>query len=1245
MPSPMRLLLFAWLSIFFVSCAQNKNSGPDNKTSASTFLPPQVTILSQLPENKKPKAIFLENAPTPVSIKVAGIYNSAMQPLSSEKKSVAEDAQGRGFFTTYTTDDGLGLDQVYCSYKDKRGNIWFGTNGGGVSKYDGKNFTNYTTAQGLAGNVVWCITDDHAGNLWFGTDGGGVSKYDGERFTNYTTAQGLPGNVIFTIIEDKAGNLWFGSLKGGVSKYDGRNFTNYTTAQGLANNAVKSIIEDHEGNFWFATFGGGVSKFDGKNFTNYTTEQGLAKNDVWCMAEDDTGNLWFGTEGNGVSRYDGKTFTNFSLGQGLPGNVILCITKDKRGNLWFGTLKGGVSKYDGTNFTNYTTAQGLANNTVRTGIVDETGNLWFGTYGGGVSRYAGSSFANFTIAQGLLNNVVFSIAEDTIRNLWFGTSGGGVSKYDGKKFVNYTTSQGLADNVIYCLATDTKGNLWIGTSSAGVSKYDGKSFTNYTTLQGLANNDIFSIKEDKKGNLWFATSGGGVSKFDGKGFTNYTTAQGLANNVVFSITEDKNDNLWFGTLGGGASKFDGKSFTNYTTAQGLANNVVWTIAEDKPGNLWFGTQQGLSVIRGEELAGIAEKSISDQTFTGHLFESFTTKDGLPDNFITQVVQGDSGKLYIGTNLGMCELIPAKQAGNIEKQWVVGKIFNSRTGYPVKDVNAGLNAVFKDSKGLIWIGTGSDKTGLVRFDPKAIINDNPRRPGVYIKDVKINNENICWRDLGLDSASKKIDSTATSPVVTDEVNIYGRQLSNQERDSLHNKFREVSFDSITRWNPVPLDLVLPYYYNNIGFSFNSIETGKNFLVKYQYMLDGYDKEWSPPDYKTSVTFGNISEGTYTFLLRAQSPESVWSNNIAYTFKVLPPWWRTWWMYTVYAILSLALIIFFIRWNSRRIIFQKKILEQKVVVATKQLRQENKKVKAQKQKIEETLKELEDTQAQLIHSEKMASLGELTAGIAHEIQNPLNFVNNFSEVNKDLLVEMKDEIEKGNTAEAKAIANDLIDNEEKINHHGKRADAIVKNMLQHARINTGQTEPTDINALAGEYLRLSYHGIRAKDKSFNATMETDFYKSIGKVKIIPQDVGRVLLNIYNNAFYAVNEKKASINSAQVASTSSAQVASLHSSGQASAAGQAYEPKVTVSTKFVKLPSGGLRVELTVTDNGNGIPQNIVDKIFQPFFTTKPVGEGTGLGLSLSYDIMKAHGGEIKVETKEGEGTTFIIHQPVS
>ncbi|MBD0280005.1 MAG: GHKL domain-containing protein [Flavisolibacter sp.] len=267
------------------------------------------------------------------------------------------------------------------------------------------------------------------------------------------------------------------------------------------------------------------------------------------------------------------------------------------------------------------------------------------------------------------------------------------------------------------------------------------------------------------------------------------------------------------------------------------------------------------------------------------------------------------------------------------------------------------------------------------------------------------------------------------------------------------------------------------------------------------------------------------------------------------------------------------------------------------------------------LSQSLKELKETQVQLVQREKMASLGELTAGIAHEIQNPLNFVNNFSEVNTELIREVKNELSSGNLEEALAIADDIEQNEQVINHHGRRAEAIVKGMLQHSRSSTGQREPTDINALADEYLHLSYLGQKAKYKEFSATIQTDFDDTVGKIKIVPQDIASVLLNLYNNAFYAMLQKRRQLN-------------------------VTYEPVISVRTRKVNDS-----VIISVRDNGTGIPQKVLHKIYQPFFTTKPAGEGTGLGLSLSYDIVtKTHGGELKVNTKDGEFCEFEVVLPV-
>jgi signal transduction histidine kinase len=403
--------------------------------------------------------------------------------------------------------------------------------------------------------------------------------------------------------------------------------------------------------------------------------------------------------------------------------------------------------------------------------------------------------------------------------------------------------------------------------------------------------------------------------------------------------------------------------------------------------------------------------------------------------------------------------------------------------------------------------------------------------------------------------------------------------------------------------------LSHHQNNVSFDYTGIQYDNPSRNTFAYKLENYDDTWREVGSQRSAFYYNLPPGKFTFRVKAANSNGIWNEEGAsINFEIAPPWWLTWWAYVIYGILFVVAIFAFDRIQRRRLV-------------EKARREAKEKELAQAREIEKAYTKLKDTQTQLIQAEKMASLGELTAGIAHEIQNPLNFVNNFSEVNAELIDELEEEAEEGNLAEVKEIAKDIKENEEKILYHGKRADAIVKGMLQHSRTSSGQKESTDINALADEYLRLSYHGLRAKDKNFNADFKTDLDETIPPVMVIPQDFGRVLLNLINNAFYAVHEK------------------TLTGFGTLSGL-ESYKPLVTLAS--LNLSDS---IEIRVKDNGNGIPADIKDKIFQPFFTTKPTGEGTGLGLSMSYDIItKGHGGEIKVETKQGKGSEFVIVLPL-
>ncbi|MES2593590.1 MAG: two-component regulator propeller domain-containing protein [Bacteroidota bacterium] len=1015
------------LSVVFFSCEKKKSNNSSKKIS---FKSP-VTI-----SGVHPGVTYLDTCPLPNSFiiptKGKGSYTiktkSGLQNLNLippvNTPLLGGEAGGYTFMQNYNTEQGLALSGLFCGYRDKLGNLWFGTQGGGVSRYDGKAFTNYTMAQGLPSNNILCIAEDKKGNFWFGTYGGGVSCYDGRSFTNFSSAHGLASNVT-DITEDKNGVLWFGLNGGGVRCYDGKSFSTPPLLKRLESSSVLNITEDKIGNLWFGTSGIGVYCYDRKSLVSINTAHGLAYNFVWPITQDTEENMWFGTYGGGISRFgkDGiglveekkvipkgseqdtkineklvKNFTTYSTAQGLVNNVIKCITEDKTGGIWFGTEGGGVSRYSKltkggeATFTNFTTAQGLSNNTIWSITADKTGNLWFGTEGAGICRYDGSAVTSYTTANGLGNNKVTKIIEDKLGNLWFGTQESGVSRYDGNVLTNFTLLQGFPDNNVTGMFADSKGNIWFGYSD-GVSrcKYteEGEKilFTNYSAEQGFkTEGSVWDFMEDKNGSLWFATNNG-VYKYDGKTFINYTTHQGLADNKVWCITEDKNGFIWFGTDEGGLSRYDGnvvdaiehdenisdqtkkmlkkvngkyiKSFTNYTTAQGLGNNTVLSAIEDRAGNLWFGTSGG----------GISKFDFSASNKPGgSSFSNYTTAQGLPDNIVYDIQEDTLHNiLWFGTNLGLSGL--KLNTKNYEVDKVEFENFNNNTGYPIKDLNTAAMCI--DSKGIIWAGTG-DK--LIRFDYSGI-NKSTEAQTVLIQNIKINNENISWYDLSdnlgykMKSDTDKNDSSLVSPNIVEEVTTFGRALTEVQRNTMLGKFSDIEFDSISPFYPLPYNLVLPYNHNNVTFDFAAIEPAKPSLVRYQYILDGYDKEWSPLINKTTVTFGNIHEGNYIFRLKAVSPDGVWSVPVTYTFKVLPPWYRTWWMMLIYITIGFLLIGLYIRWRERKLKHEKLILEEKVELRTKQLDEKSKVVIEKNLQITESINYAKRIQNAILPSQEL------------------------------------------------------------------------------------------------------------------------------------------------------------------------------------------------------------------------------------------------------------------------------------
>lgn len=792
--------------------------------------------------------------------------------------------------------------------------------------------------QGMNSSYIWDIEEDKWGNLWFATDGGGVSRYDGKTFKHFTETEGLCGNYVRAILEDRAGNLWFATISG-ISKYDGVNFTNYTTKEGLKHNSVWSLTEDKNGNIWLSTYGGGVSKFDGNSFTHFTTAQGLPENNIWTVREDKSGNLWFGSNGGGVTKYDGKTLTTYSFQQGLCDSVVVSIYEDKNGNLWFGT-NTGVCKYDGNSFANYSAEQGLGYNIIRNIYEDNSGNFWFGTYGGGITKFDGYSFTHYTHKEGLSDDHVVAIHEDNTGNIWLGTYGGGVCKFNPNSFTHYADREGLTNFYIWSIVEDRDGNLWMGTNGNGVVKYDGHSFSSYSVNEGMIHNTVRAVFEDRKGLLWFGSYGGGLCSFDGKEFTYYTEADGLCSNNILQIIDDETGNLWIVTDGGGVCIFDGKSFTTLSKDQGLTSNYVRTIMQDKNGIIWLGAHAGLCSYDARQKSGIVRYNTDEEfslrtiwsmcedksgsiwlgtggfgvaKYDGKTFTYYTEENGLSNGSVWSIASDSLGNLWMGTEKGLNCIVFA----NPNDPRIVQ--FHREDGLKAEDFY--LKSVLLDRNNQMWWGTGKALSVLDMNNFKL----NTRAPEIQLEDLFLQESFVDYHNIG-DSIA---DSTGTNKALA-----------------------AFKFDSVGSFQNHPLELELPYSTNHLTFHFSAIDWAAPHEIRYQYQLDGLDDNWSQLSPDNKADYRNIPYGRYTFKVRAIGTAGEWSNTIEYPIVIHPPWWHTWWARTLGVFVIIVSIVLYVRRRERVLRARQIELQRKINEATYE-------IKHQKHLIEEKHKAITDS----------------------------------------------------------------------------------------------------------------------------------------------------------------------------------------------------------------------------------------------------------------------------------------------
>lgn len=883
-----------------------------NGVSEDIASPSRVTILAELPDSLQPTTTFIEGTSAPRNIpkpnkhtvyKIKTKSGEQIVHIYPEKKIKTSYTP---ILQNYTAEQGLAVDVTSNLYADRKGNLWFGTPIGGVSKYDGKSFTTYTPSNGLLNNTVEDILEDKAGNMWFATDHG-LSRFDGITFSTV-------GNFvnILTLFEDREGNIWIGTSDRGLYIYNGDSFHQFSASDGFLATGAKVLKQDQQGIIWIGTWSG-LYQFKENKFTRLTDS--LEINSL-CLSKD--GTVWMGSP-QGLLKYDGENLIPF-----LPiEDLIAFLYTDRQDNIWFASKKDGIFYFNSQSPSHLHSFNGFPYGEIRDIVEDKSGNIWFCTGANGVVKYSGPAFQKITEGS------IRSIMEDHDHNIWFAGYEGHLSRFDG----DYVSQFG-PDLGYWSISEDQSGNLWIGTEVNGLIKYDNSSFTFYNNKNGLPGKFITSITPGKKGNLWISTLNG-VSKFDGKSFTNYLEKQGLAGEKAWCILQDQTGALYIGT-NGGLSHLDStlSVMTNYSISSKPEGNDIRSIIKDKHGNLWMAIYGG----------GLCR-------YDGKSFYTFTTEQGLPDNVVTQVALTKEGDVIAGTNNGIAILTrfisgPGEKTNDtaidsttksfpvqnnlsnheLKRYTPVFEIYNSQSGYPISDVNRGQHAIYVDREGIIWIACGSEKSGLMRFDYSSL-NTNKDPLVVNITGIKVNNELVCWNDL-LDTTQTNRSSISkyhlSAPAfVNEEVTTFGKTLSEMVRSSMRKKYKGIAFDSVTKFYPVPVNLVLPYHHNKITIEFAAIEPGKPSLVQYQYKLEGYDHNWSMPANITSATYGNMDEGKYEFYLKARSPSGIWSEPVIYSFTVLPPWYRAWWAFILYAFFLGGSVYLTFQIFKRRLLLQQQL----------------------------------------------------------------------------------------------------------------------------------------------------------------------------------------------------------------------------------------------------------------------------------------------------------------------------------
>ena len=954
---------------------------------------------------------------------------------------------------------------------------------------------------------------------------------------------GLPGPAI-ALFEDRTGYLWFGTWGYGAGRYDGEVFDSLTSHDGLASDVVWSILQDAEGAMWFGT-DTGLSRYDGTCFTNYTSADGLVGDDVNTLYLDREGRLWIGTVG-GLSLLDGRAFASHPAVEGLCGGQVHAIAEDGEGGLWFGTDRGLVHYEEGRGLSVIELEGGPGHGEVCSLRYSSEGKLWVGTETGSLC-FDGERFVDHAAADGV-STQVRDMIEDRQGRMWFATREG-VQCCDGDRSTRLTHEDGLINNQVIALAQDRAGDFWFGTF-AGMSQYS-QSFTSFTSADGLANDDLRAIVRDSRGTLWLATLGG-LSCFDGERFTSFTSADGLAHDRVFDVVEDEAGDLWIGTEQG-LNRYDGEEFETFTTQDGLVHNRVYDICRDRQGALWLGTEEGISRYDGRE------------------FVNFTTQEGLVGDDVNQIIVDRLGRLWIATETGVScydgerfvnytpndGLVGEHAMGLAEdgdgRIWVAAlggvSCFDGErfTNYGLEDglTNEGVMRVFVDSMGYLWFATWG---GLDRFDGTVFqsINRYDGLAGTIAMAFYEDCDGGFWLGTGGGVTHLHLPEPSPPPVFIRAV----------VADRRYEDLEEVRF-------PASVGLA--------AFEFHSInyKTRPGAMV-YRYRLEGRDQDWQTT-HERRVEYQDLPPGDYVFQVTAVDRDLNYSMPARVEIGVTA--------------------------DTR---------DEKIDELEARVRERTRELQGKNTALEETLAQLQEAQNRLIMQEKMATVGNLVAGILHELNSPLGAVNSAADVLgrgleriRDMVAEQGSPLDIGGNPRLNQVLELLETNNAITETAIERIGRMVDSLKSFTSLDQAEFQQADVHAGLESALTLLEHELGDR-----IAVEKE-YGELPRIGCHPRELNQVFMNVLMNAVQAMEG----------------------------------EGKLGIRTL-----RDGASIQVQVRDTGRGIAAERLGRIFDPSISRKGDRVGMGLGLATSLNIVRQHRGDLRIESQPGEGTLVTIVLPI-